>query len=102
MPARLAQHLVTRGLLSVERAQEALRQHAVLGGGFDTVLLEHGYLNEPTLLQAIAEVSGAKPIQLGDFEPNAEVAAMIPPKIADRLTVVPLSLDGNMLHVGCG
>jgi hypothetical protein len=104
MPSRLAQHLVQKGLLPVEKAQEAVRQLAVAGGGLDTVLLEHLMVPEAPLLQALGalgEVSGAKPVQLADFEPNVEVAPLIPPKIADRLCVVPLSVDGGVLHVAC-
>ncbi len=101
MPSRLAQHLVQKGLLPVEKAQEAVRQLALTGGGFDTVLLEQGGLSEGALLAALGEVANAKPVQLADFEPNLEVAPLIPPKIADRLCVVPLSVDGSILHVAC-
>lgn len=102
MPARLAQHLVSKGLLPMERASEALRIQAVTGGSLDTVLLELGVLPEPALLEAMGEVSAYRPVNLADFEPNQEVAALIPPKIAERLCVAPLSTDGPALHVACG
>jgi len=102
MPARLAQHLVSKGLLPMERANEALRIQAVTGGSLDTVLLELGALQEPALLEAMGEVSAYRPVNLADFEPNAEVAALIPPKIAERLCMAPLSTDGTALHVACG
>ena len=102
MPARLAQHLVGKGFLPVERATEALRIQAVTGGSLDTVLLELGFVPEPTLLEAMSEVSAYRPVNLADFEPNHEVASLIPPKIAERLCVAPLSTDGPALHVACG
>lgn len=102
MPARLSQVLVSRGLLSPERASEALRQLALSGGNLDTVLLEHGWVPELPLLQALGEASGRRPVNLADFEPNLEVAQLIPPKIAERLCVAPLSVDGPVLHVACG
>ena len=102
MPARLAQVLVSRGLLTPERATEALRQLAVAGGALDTTLLEHGWVPEVPLLQAVGEASGLRAVNLADFEPNPEVAALIPPKIADRLCVAPLSVEGPVLHIVCG
>ena len=102
MPARLAQSLVARGLLPQETADAALRQQLAKGGAVDTVLLELGAFREPDLLALLGEVSGFRPVNLADFEPNTEVATFIPPKIAERLCVVPLSLDGTTLHVACG
>lgn len=102
MPARLAQFLVARGLLPQETAEAALRQQQTRGGAIDTALLELGVGNEASLLELLGEVSGYRPVNLADFEPNSDVATFIPPKIADRLCVVPLSLDGNSLHVACG
>ncbi len=99
MPARLAQLLVARGLLPAERVEPLLRHHLAQGGHMDTTLLELGLAREPDVLQFLGEVSGHRPVNLADFEPNAEVASFIPPKIAERLCAVPLSLDGNTLHV---
>ncbi|QSQ20112.1 FrgA protein [Pyxidicoccus parkwayensis] len=102
MPARLAQLLVSRMLLSQEKAGELLRQNQAQGGHLDTALLEQGVLGEADVLALLGEVSGFRPVNLMDFEPNTDVASFIPPKIAERLCVVPLSLDGNTLHVACG
>ncbi|WP_450097574.1 GspE/PulE/PilB domain-containing protein, partial [Stigmatella hybrida] len=79
-----------------------MRQQQTRGGAIDTALLELGVGNEASLLELLGEVSGYRPVNLADFEPNSDVATFIPPKIADRLCVVPLSLDGNSLHVACG
>ncbi|NPC87004.1 FrgA protein, partial [Pyxidicoccus fallax] len=102
MPARLAQLLVSRLLLSPEKAGELLRQHQAQGGHLDTLLLEQGVASEADVLAMLGEVSGFRPVNLVDFEPNPDVASFIPPKIAERLCVVPLSLDGTTLHVACG
>ncbi len=101
MPAKLAQHLVSRGLLLSEKVDEALRQRAVAGGTLDTVLLEQGLISEAGILQALSDVSGHRLVNLADFEPNAEVATLIPPKIAERMGIVPLSVDEDSLHVAC-
>jgi hypothetical protein len=102
MPAQLAQVLIAQGLLPRDKAEAALRHQAAQGGTLDTALLELRLTSEQDVLQALGGASGLRPVNLADFEPNADVAAFIPPKIAERLCVVPLSLDGNTLHVACG
>ncbi|MFY0573073.1 hypothetical protein ACN28S_00705 [Cystobacter fuscus] len=102
MPSQLAHTLIAQGLLPQDKAEEALRHQAAYGGALDTTLLERQWLAEPQVLHALGEASGLRPVNLADFEPNADVASFIPPKIADRLCVVPLSLDGSTLHVACG
>jgi len=102
MPSHLAQTLIAQGLLPQDRAEDALRHQAAQGGAIDTALMERRLLPEPQVLQALGDASGLRPVNLADFEPNADVASFIPPKIAERLCVVPLSLDGSTLHVACG
>jgi hypothetical protein len=102
MPSHLAHTLIAQGLLPQDKAEEALRHQTAQGGSIDTALMERRLLPEPQVLHALGEASGLRPVNLADFEPNADVASFIPPKIADRLCVVPLSLDGATLHVACG
>jgi hypothetical protein len=102
MPSHLAHTLIAQGLLPQDKAEEALRHQTAQGGSIDTALMERRLLPEPQVLHALGEASGLRPVNLADFEPNADVASFIPPKIADRLCVVPLSLDGSTLHVACG
>lgn len=99
MPVRLAQHLVQKGLLPREKVDEAVRRQTVSGGCLDTVLLEQGAIAEPGMLQALADVSGLRPVNLADFEPNHEVAHLVPYAVANRIGIIPLSVDGNALHV---
>lgn len=101
MATPLAQHLVARGLLSQERVDEALRRQAIAGGALDTALLERGHISEAGILQALSDVSGMRLVNLADFEPNPEMAGVIPRAIADQLSLAPLSLDGQTLHVAC-
>lgn len=102
MPSVLPQVLIAQGLLQQEAVDKALRQQAEHGGALDTALLELRLLREPEVLHALGDAAGLRPVNLADFEPNPEVASFIPPKVAERLCVVPLSLDGNTLHVACG
>lgn len=101
MPQRLAQHLIARGLLPARVVDDALKRLARDKGTLDTVLLEMGVISEAGALQAIADVSGLRLVNLADFEPNAEAASLMPLKMARQLGCVPLSLDGNAVHVAC-
>jgi len=99
MTERLEEHLVARGLLSQERAEDALRSQALVGGAMDTLLLEMGALREQDLVTALGEVSGLQPIYLADYLPNPAMAAALPLEEAERLNLAPLSDEDGMLHV---
>ena len=99
MTERLEAHLVARGLLTPERAEDALRSQALVGGAMDTVLLEMGAIREEELVVALGEVSGLQPIHLADYVPNPEMASALPREEAERLNLTPLSIEDGMLHV---
>ena len=64
MIERLEEYLVACGLLTAQRAEDALRSQALVGGAMDTVLLEMGAVPEAELVNALGQVSGLQPIQL--------------------------------------
>lgn len=99
MPLRLAQHLVSRSLLKESVVEDALKRAQFIGGALDTALLEAGAVSEAGALQAMSDVSGVRLVNLADFEPNPETATLVPVKMARQLGVVPLSLDGQELHL---
>jgi len=99
MTERLEEHLVARGVLSQERADDALRSQALVGGAMDTLLLEMGALREQDLVTALGEVSGLQPIYLADYVPNPAMASALPREEADRLNIAPLSVESDLLHV---
>jgi hypothetical protein len=101
MAGRLAQHLVLKGLISDAVAKEALQRAEASDCSLDTALLEEGLVPESELLSAAAELSGLRPVNLSNFEPNPDVAAVLPPKIAERHRLAPLSLDDKTLHIAC-
>ncbi len=99
MTERLEEHLVARGLLTQERADDALRSQALVGGAMDTLLLEMGAVREQDLVTALGEVSGLQPIYLADYVPNPGMASALPREEAERLNLAPLSDEDGMLHV---
>lgn len=101
MPTSLAEHLVARGVLSRDQARAALEVRATVGGSLDTALLELGNISEIRLLEALAEVSGYPSMNLAELGVDRGIAPLIPPKIADRFGIVPLTLEGDALRVAC-
>jgi hypothetical protein len=101
MPARLAQYLIARGLITAEQAEQSLHKLTAEGGALDTVLLEQRLVSEAQLLEALADISGQRSVNLGDFEINHSVSSLVPAKIAERLGITPLSIEGGILHVAC-
>lgn len=101
MAQRLAQHLMAKGLVSARLVDEALKRAERSKIGLDTALLALNAISEAGVLQAISDVSGIRLVNLSDFEPNAEAGPLMPYKMSKQLGVVPLSLDGQTLHVAC-
>jgi HEAT repeat protein len=99
MIPRLEEHLVACGLLTAQRAEDAVRSQALVGGTMDTVLLEMGAVPEVQLVNALGEVSGLQPIQLSDYLPDPEMAKELDAAEAERLNLVPLSVEEGLLHV---
>ena len=101
MPARLAQYLIARGLITEEQAEQSLHKLTSEGGALDTVLLDQRLVSEAQLLEALSDISGQRSVNLGDFEINHSVSSLVPAKIAERLGITPLSIEGGVLHVAC-
>jgi hypothetical protein len=101
MAQRLAQHLMAKGLVSGRLVDEALKRAEKSKVGLDTSLLSLNAISETGVLQAISDVSGVRLVNLADFEPNTEAGPLMPYKMSKQLGVVPLSLDGQTLHVAC-
>jgi HEAT repeat protein len=101
MAQRLAQHLMARGLVSARLVDEAIKHAENAKVGLDTSLLALSAISEAGMLQAISDVSNTRLVNLADFEPNIEAGPMMPYKLSKQLGVVPLSLDGQTLHIAC-
>lgn len=96
----LATLVVEEGGVPSDRLDDALQRQVLSGGGLDTVLLEMGLIDEPTLLRLLAR-SEALPAVGKDAIDAADRAAvaMFPRRLAEKHGIVPLSLEGRTLSV---
>ena len=59
MARRLGETLIDDGHLSPRQLQESLRSQRIFGGSLGTHLLQLGFVDEATLLSALARVHGS-------------------------------------------
>jgi len=94
------QFLVDNGYLSEEDMIEALQHQKSTGKMLGLTLVDMGLLDEDNLVQALSENKGYRLASDKDFNAISEDAlALIPEAMAKEHTLIPLSLDGNILSV---
>lgn len=98
MLLRLGEILVARGACSEAQVGEALEAQVIYGGRLGTNLVELGALDEETLAQALGAQHGC-PALWGDIGIDRAALPLVKPELADRLSVVPLRLEGRRLSV---
>jgi hypothetical protein len=101
MSSKLSSLLVQDGVVSVKRMEEAFQRQVIYGGELDTVLLEMGAVDEPTLARYFHVCSGLPPGDLSeaDFSKLREVAEFFPQKLAQKYRVGPVGRKGDTLDV---
>src|SRR2546430_15499791 len=101
----LASLLAGSGALTRERVAEAQRRRVVYGGTLDTILLEMGAIDEPTLAPYLAEACRL-PAPLPEALAAAEGDGALAPADAPRPMAVPIrpaqGLPEPAPHPGAG
>lgn len=83
--------------------EEAVNQQVIHGGCLDTLLLEAGVVDEPTLVRALVAASKTDPVEASRFAaPDEPAITRLPRRMAVAMGLVPLFVDdASALHVGC-
>jgi hypothetical protein len=98
--AKLGQHLVARGWITVQQLTRALKTQNVAGGRLGTCLLEMDALQEDLLLKGLAEHLGVPAAGVEDLRGiPEEVLSLIPERLARRLRAVPFRVEVGRLDV---
>jgi len=98
-PSRLGQILVSEGLISDEQLEEALRESRENGTPLLHVLVEHKHLEEETIANFLAHQYGMETVDLGTTKPSPQAHNLIPPELARRCRLVPLTYDNMLLRI---
>ncbi|MCC6806013.1 MAG: hypothetical protein IT381_01205 [Deltaproteobacteria bacterium] len=98
---RLGEALVRDGIITQDELEEALRVHHEQGGKLGTTLVQLGFVEQKQLYDYLARrFAGAHMYKPGE-EPPASAAALaaVPKKICEYYKLVPLSLEGELIHI---
>lgn len=94
---RLGRLLVKAGIISDEQLANAIE--AANGRPLAAVLDELGFVSEAKVAQTIAEEMGLAFIDIGTYDIDPNVAAMLNSDIMRRYVVLPIKLEGDELVV---
>jgi type IV pilus assembly protein PilB len=99
MKARLCEALVTKGLLTKQQVRDLQRDPEAGGRRFGRLLIERGLISEEKLFAVMAEELNLPVLPLAKYQIDAELARLIPERIAKQYTLVPISKLGDRLVV---
>ena len=99
MSAKLGELLVNKKLITDDQLNKGIAEQKKNGGKIGTILIKMGFVNENNLLHFLSEQYGAPAIKLSEFEINPEVLKIIPPEIASKYQIMPLSVKNSSLTV---
>jgi len=91
--------------VDVDRAavEAAVNQQLIHGGTLDTLLLEAGVIDEPTVARALSLAWQTAPVSTTSIEdPDQRAVSLLPARMAVAMGLVPFALDDDgTLHVAC-
>ncbi len=100
---KLAEWLVTEGLLTAEQREKALSQQQVLGGRIEEAILDVGPLGEVELLKFLANTYRIRFVsseKLAKAQISRETLEKVPRKLAEQCTAFPVTFDAPSSMLG--
>ena len=97
--SRLVDILVREELISPEQLQRAQEASRKTGERLGLLLVKSGVLSEDELTQFLSRQYGVPAINLGEFEIEPEIIALVPRDVARKHRLIPMSRSGNSLIV---
>lgn len=94
---RLGDLLVESGLISEEQLQNALKEQKTLNMRLGDVLITQNYITEQQLIEVLEFQLGIPHIQLYRQKIETKVINLIPQKLAEQHSVLPIRVEGNKL-----
>ncbi|MBK8482589.1 MAG: type IV-A pilus assembly ATPase PilB [Proteobacteria bacterium] len=97
--SRIGELLVRENLISPKELDEARKESAKTGGRLGYSLTKLGYIAENDLTNFLSKQYGVPSINLGEFEIDQDVIALIPKDVALKHRCLPVSRAGGALIV---
>lgn len=99
MAEKLGDILLKNNLISQPQLDRAIQEQKTSGGKLGSVLSRLGYIKEGDILRFLSEQYGVPAITLPAFKSDTEVLKIIPPDIATKYQVMPLTIKNSTLVV---
>ncbi len=94
MANRFGEILIKTGKINALQLQEALALQKEQGGRIGSLMVKMGMLSEGDLVEALAQHFGVPAIDLDGIDIDETVIKIIPPDIARKYTILPVSKAG--------
>ena len=89
---RLGELLVESGLISPAQLQSAITHQKIARGRLGSNLVALGYITEEVLMDFLSHQTGVPQIDVRDLAVPPEVLKLVPYRLADQFTVLPVSV----------
>ncbi len=97
---RLGEMLVETGIITSEQLQESLEEQKKSGGRLGQNLMAFGYITEDVMAAFVGKQLGISYVSLSEYgEISGEVTKIVPENICRHQTLVPISLEENILTI---
>jgi len=97
--SQLIEIIKRHGLVDERQLQELTEEHARSGKSIAQVLQDFGIVDEPRLLQLVADELGTEYVDLEKTELGADVLQSIPPSVARMYGAIPVRTEGDTVFV---
>ncbi len=95
----LTNSLIKKGLLTEADLKEALRIQQEQGKELKDVLVELGYVKSEDIISLLSHELGITPINLAKFKIDPEVLKLLPHKLAQNYSIIPISKIENVITI---
>lgn len=95
----LGELLVREGVITTEQLQQALGELEEKGGRLSVHLISLGFITEKQLVGFLAHQYNVLPVNLSEATIDSEVIKLVPRKVCEKHSVIPVDIAGSALIV---
>jgi type IV pilus assembly protein PilB len=99
MAIKIGDMLLKAGLISGEQLDKALKEQQNSSGRLGSILVKLGFISEDEIVQFLSKQFNVPSVNLGEYKIDGGTIKLIPPHIAQKYGVIPLTRLGRVLTV---
>lgn len=96
---KLGEILVEAGFLSNEQLERGIKEHKKAGKRLGETLISMGFISEADVANALSLQLGIPYTNIATTAVEPEAIELIPERLAEKLRILPISVDRKVLHV---